>query len=312
MLQQVEIRNFQSLGRVDIPLRLFTVITGQSSAGKSAVVRAIEMLARNARGTDYITHGQATCSVSAGDGQVIARLTRSKTRGRDAYHLATLKDGEWKAVKYTKLAGGVPEPVAGALGITELNFAGQFDMPYLLNVPGTELARTLGELTNVSMVLNAAAEANRCRKQAARDLEAARERRDALLEQAQDFAGLPGRRKAAAAAEEALARLQGAAASLTRLTALAQRLATAERVAADARAEASRREPPSLARLEDLADRLRWLEDLSRRLGVAEKAAAGFAEDAWRAENDEVAAREALHDELKALGQCPTCGTIIS
>ena len=312
MLTRLEIRNFQSLGEVDIPLGMFTVITGPTSSGKSAIVRAARLLARNARGTGYITHGQTACSVSAGDGSVIVRLARSRTRGRDAYHVAALKDGEWETAKYTKLAGSVPEPVTGALGLSDLNFAGQFDMPYLLNVPGTELARTLGELTNVSMVLNAAAEANRRRKQAERDLKAARERCEGLLEQAQAFAGLPGRRKAAAAAEEALGRLRGAADASARLEALAQRLDRAEQAAAEARAAASRRRPPSLGRLDDLLGRLGRLDDLLGRLAAAEEAASRHGYDARRAEQDEADAREALHDELKALGQCPVCGSIVS
>jgi DNA repair exonuclease SbcCD ATPase subunit len=318
VLRRLEIRNFQSLERVDIPLGLFTVITGPTSAGKSAVIRAVRLLARNARGTDYITWGASSCSVAAGDGRMVARITRSRARGRDAYHLAHLvptpvSGGHgWTAAKYTKLNGQVPPQVTEALALGDLNFAGQFDMPYLLDVAGTGLARELGELTNVSMVLAAASEANRRRKQFERDLKAAVERRDALMEQAQAFAGLPGRRKAAAAAEEELGRLLEASASLERLRALTARLRAAETAAAEAAAEAARRAPPSIADLEDLARRAVLLEALLRRLREAEDAALELAVVA-RAEQDGVgAAHAALHDALKALGECPTCGSIIS
>jgi hypothetical protein len=206
----------------------------------------------------------------------------------------------------------VPDPVTEALGLSPLNFAGQWDSPYLLNMSGAALAQELGELTNVSLVLTAAAEANRLRKRFARDLEAAQARRAALLEQAQEFAGLPARRKAVQMAEEAFARLQGASAAHARLTALASRLRAAERAAADARAEMARQEPPSLARLEELSGRLGWLQDLARRLQASEEEAARFSAAAERAAAEEKSAHDAVHDALKALGTCPTCGSIVS
>jgi len=318
VLRRLEIRNFQSLESVDIPLGRFTVITGPTSSGKSAIIRAVRMLARNARGTDYITWGASSCSVTAGDGRVVVRLTRSRTRGRDSYRLARLvptpvSGGHgWTAAKYTKLNGQVPPQVTEALALGDLNFAGQFDMPYLLDMAGTGLARELGELTNVSMVLAAAGEANRRRKQAERDLKAAVGRRDALMEQAQAFALLPGRRKAVTAAEEALERLREASASLLRLEALTTRLEAAERAAAAARAEAARREPPSMEDLEDLARRALRLEDLARRLREAEKGKRALTGTAAAELSQVKAAHAALHNALKALGECPTCGSIIS
>lgn len=318
MLTRLEIRNYQSLAQVDIPLRPFTVITGATGSGKSALIRALRTLACNARGTDYITRGRAVCSVSVGDGRVIAAITRGRARGKDAYRLATLVPtpvaggSGWTAVKYTKLAGQVPPQVTQALGLSELNFAGQWEGPYLLTLSGAALAQTLGELTNVSLVLSAAAEANRRRKRLARDLELAQQRRDALQAQVQEFASLPARRKALKTAEEALERLRSADASLARLTALTGRLRAARAAADAARAEAARKEPPSLARLEALAGRLTCLKDLARRLESDRGDAARFRAQADAAAGDERAAHVGLHAALKACGQCPTCGSVIS
>jgi DNA repair exonuclease SbcCD ATPase subunit len=318
VLNRVEIRNYQSLGAVDIPLRPFTVVTGTNGAGKSAVFRALRTLACNARGTGYITRGRATCTVAASDGRILVAITRSTIRGRDAYQLARLaatpvRDGSgWRAVKYTKLAGQVPEPVTAALGLSELNFAGQWDSPYLLALSGTALAQTLGELTNVSLVLTAAAEANRRRKRFARDLELTQARKDALLAQAREFAGLADRRRALRAAEAALERLRAASAALERLTALAGRLRAARAAADVARAEASRREPPSLERLEHLAARHARLRELAARLAAARSDAARFSAAAAQADRDSQAAHDGLHAALKACGQCPTCGSVVS
>ena len=66
------------------------------------------------------------------------------------------------------------------LRLGPLNFAGQLDGPYLLGAAGTEIAQTLGSLTNVSMLFRAAVEAGRVRKGAERDAKGAEGRLEAL------------------------------------------------------------------------------------------------------------------------------------
>jgi exonuclease SbcC len=314
MLNRIEVRNYQSLRQADIALGKFTVITGPTGSGKSALFRAVLLLARNARGTSYVSRGQASCSVSAGDGRFIARVTRSAARGgKNEYRVARLvptpvKDGEgWTACTYTKLNSQVPPQVSELLGLTELNFARQLDPPYLLSLPGTEIARRLGDLTNVSLVLGAAAEAGRVRKQADRELDAARSRRKALLEEAQEFAGIRERRAACTAAEEALAVAQATSARAERLRALLGRLEVAEAAAAAARAEAARRAPPSTSRLEELAVRRARLRELAGGLAAAEGDAIRFRSQAGQARRDEVAAEAAIHRALADAGHCPVC-----
>jgi len=309
VLKRIEVRNFQSLRRADIPLGWFTVVTGPSGSGKSALFRAVMTLASNARGTSYVSHGQKTCSVAAEDGQWIARITRSVPRsgGKNEYRVA-VRDGDgWQVTPYTKLNSQVPAQVSGLLQLTELNFAQQLDPPYLLSLPGTEIARRLGDLTNVSLVLGAAAEANRVRKQHQRDLDAARERREALLAEAQEFAGLRERRSAVTAAGEALVRAQAAAVSAERLRALTGRLEAAERAAAEARAEAAGQAPPSLERLEALAGKRSRLRDLADDLAAAAGDAIRFRSQAGQARRDEVEAETAIHRALADAGQCPVC-----
>lgn len=58
MLTSVEIENFQSVRRARLELGRFTVVTGATGSGKSAVLRAIRLLAFNARGTSYIMRGE--------------------------------------------------------------------------------------------------------------------------------------------------------------------------------------------------------------------------------------------------------------
>jgi DNA repair exonuclease SbcCD ATPase subunit len=315
VLNRIEVRNYQSLHHADIPLGWFTVITGPTGSGKSGLFRAMMMLARNARGTSYISHGQASCSVATGDGRFVVRLTRSSARGgKNEYRVARLvptpvRDGEgWTAVTYTKLNGQVPAQVEDLLKLSELNFARQIpQVPFLLGLPGTEIARRLGDLTNVSLVLGAAAEAGRLRKRADRDLADTRARRDALVAEAQEFAGIKERRAACTAAEEALAAAQATAALAERLRALTARLEAAEAAESVARAEAARQAPPSLDRLNELAAAVARLRKLTGDLEAEEFEAAELADQARQAQEDERAAEEAIHAALADAGQCPVC-----
>jgi DNA repair exonuclease SbcCD ATPase subunit len=320
MLNRIEVRSFQSLHSADIPLGWFTVITGPTGSGKSALFRAMLLLARNARGTSYISHGHASCSVTTGDGRWIARLTRSSARGgKNEYRVARLAPAQaegvsgWAKSTYTKLNGQVPAQVEDLLQLSELNFARQIpQVPFLLSLPGTEIARRLGDLTNVSLVLGAAAEAGRFRKQAQRELDAARERRDALMGEAQEFAGIKERRAACTAAEEALAAAQATSSAAGRLRALTGRLEAAELAAAAARAEAASQAPPSLGRLEELAASVARLRELAGDLEAEEFEAAELADLARQARRDEQAAEEAVRKALADAGQCPVCGQAVA
>jgi exonuclease SbcC len=312
MLTKVEIRNYQSLSSAAVPLGGLTVVTGPNGSGKSAVLRALELLARNARGTSYITEAEKTCSVAAGNGDWITCITRSNApRGKNEYVTAVRAGGQWEKFRDTKLGGQVPERVTELLGLTDLNFARQLDPPYLLTEPGTAIARKLGDLTNVSLVFGAAAEANRRRKQYERDLKAARDRRDALMAEAQEFAGLGERRTACSAAETALERLQALAVRRDRLHVLTGRLEAAEAAAGEARAEARRQAPPSLAALDVLAVRRGRLRELAADLQAAGSDAARCTVIAARARQEEQAARDALHAALVKAGRCPTCGSAV-
>lgn len=320
MLNRAQVRNYQSLADADIELDWFSVITGPTGSGKSAFFRAMELLAFNARGTGYVTAGAKTCTVSAASERMMARITRSSARSvPDSYQLARYVGNpsgsagglNWTAVRYTKLGGQVPPQVTAELGLTPLNFASQWDPPFLLGLPGTQLAQRLGELTNVSLVLGAAATANRVRKQLARQLEEAAVRRDQLLAQVQQYAGLGERRKAVTAAEEALESYLAATRRLERLRALAGRLEAAEGVSRAAGQEAARQAPPSLEKLEGLAARLDRLQQLRQAVIGAEREITLSGAEVTRAAAAEVTAGAALHAALAAAGTCPVCGSAV-
>jgi len=181
-LHALSVRNFQSLHAVDLTLAPFTVIVGPSSSGKSALTRAIRTLVSNRRGTEWITHGERTASITAVTDNGTVTLTRSRITGSsDNAYLVTAagpspapteEDSENESRErsdrssrtYSKLGGDTPQDISDFLGIASnspINFAGQFDKPFLLDDPSSEVARALGALTNVDVIFAGARESNR-------------------------------------------------------------------------------------------------------------------------------------------------------
>jgi DNA repair protein SbcC/Rad50 len=305
VLITLEIENYQSLRKVSLKLGWLTVITGPTGSGKSAVIRAARHLVFNSRGTSYIRRGEKSCSVQllTDDGLGVAIVRGG--RGQDGYALDVL--GETR--KYTKLAGQVPEDVTRCLEMTKLNFASQFDGPFLLEESAGEVARVLGALTNVTVVFEAA------RKAATRKLRLGDQLKDRQAElgrlqaEAQSFTGLPGRLQSIQTAETAQKRLEGIQARAGRLEQLLAQQAAAQWVLQ--RAAAAVRPVPDLGKAEAACSRKNLLEDLltereSLRLRylTADSQKAAAAEQILGLEREH-------HRMLTEAGVCPVCGQAV-
>jgi len=314
MLRKLEIENYQSLRKLSLVLGRLTVITGPSSSGKTAAIRALRMLAFNARGTSYISRGQKSCRVALeldgiGDADHPDRveLTRSARGGGDAYCTERMADRRHSCgagMKYTKLGGQVPPQVSGMLRLAPLNFADQFDRPFLLDSSGGEVARTLGSLTNVIMIFRAGQEAGRRKLALSAELKARRAGLAALQERAQQFAGLAGRQAAVSEAESALASMGDAAARAQRLRELTAALGAAQ---AQAAAVTVPEVPDAGPMLAAAARSARLCALVAGHAGAHRQlAAAGQALASARADSAEAAAL--LRTLLEEAGYCPVCG----
>jgi DNA repair ATPase RecN len=220
MLTALSVRNFQSLHTVDVELAPLTVIVGQSSSGKSALVRALHALSHNRRGTEWITHGEQAASITAQTTRHSVTLTRTQKPGDgNAYVVAPL-DGSEPAARFTKLGASVPEAVTAALGIIPdgLTFARQHDMPFMLDDSAQSNANALGRLTNVHTIFQAAREANRQRTGHSSTLKTRATDLERIAAQSTRYAALPGQQSAIARAEEELSRAYRAARALQALT----------------------------------------------------------------------------------------------
>lgn len=306
-LDRVEIRNFQSLVKVDLDLGDFTVIVGPSSSGKSALIRAFRALASNVRGSGVITRGQKQAAITVRTPTHTVTLERTETGG--TYRLV---DGSGTELSFTKLNGGVPEHVTRALRIdpvpsggTSINFAAQFDRPYLLDESGAAVARVLGELTNVSTIFEAVRSANKRRLAASSLLKTRQADSEVVRGQLISFQGLSWRITRQQGIEVMFARAQALQAMIERLETANHKLELAEKTA---QRLAVLPTVPDSAELDEANNRYLELVAAIRAVPVLQNRLRSA-----RAERDTTAARAAeLEAQMTALlreaGACPTCG----
>lgn len=316
MLTSIHIRHFQSLHDVELPLDKFTVIVGPSSSGKSAFVRAFKALAYNVRGLTVLEHGENAMQVALdmGErGQVI--LTRGKSAANNSYVVdpprMPTRGRSSESQTFTKLGGSVPPEVSRALGIAPqdaLQFAGQFDRPYLLDAPASEVARVLGSLTNVTVIFEAAREANRQKLAAASTLRTRESDLDDIRTRAEGFRSLKAQKQALTEAQEHLSVAKKISTEITRLKDLADTLDT-EETSVKWLSGMVGIVVPDLERIEKAQERLQRFEKV-----LAE----------FRDARDDLRAAQAVRGEMESLverleaeyvevlheaGTCPTCGS---
>lgn len=306
-LERVEIRNFQSLRRVDLDLGAFTVIVGPSSSGKSALIRAFKAVASNVRGSSVITRGQKQAAITVRTKTHTITLERSETAG--TYRLA---DGSGTELTFTKLNGAVPEHITKALRIepvpstgSSVNFAGQFDRPYLLDESGAAVARVLGELTNVSTIFEAVRAANKRRLAASSLLKTRQADLEVVKGRMGGFLSLKWRQARLEAAETIHERAQALNARIDRLEKAVARLTTAEQAATRL---AVLPVAPDLTALNQASTRLRDLIAQLRAVIATTEKKRQVDDQVRKALAQEVRAENALAELLRQAGTCPTCG----
>jgi exonuclease SbcC len=306
MLTTLEITDFQSIHHLKLRLgRGLTVITGPTGSGKTAVIRALRLLAFNARGNAFIRHGQKLSKVDLiwddPSGPCMAGIERG-ARGKDACRLAI--PGQAGDKVFTKLGGKIPEEIIQALGLSDLNFAQQLDSPFLLTDTAGEVARRLGALTNVVLVFRAAQEADKRRLRLAGRLKDKEEELARLREEAQSYRGLLDRRRALETAEACHREYLEVQQRVIRFRELVGRLRAAEQ----ALASITLPEVPDVRGPEGIvqhAARLRYLVEQVRQWAAGEQSwivqAGALAQEQRKLE-------EEYHQLLVQAGQCPTCG----
>ena len=162
-LSKIEVNDFQSIEKTSLEFKerpsggSITTIVGASSAGKSALLRAANLWARNSSSVPVRIQSKKNATVKISG--VVGEHTVSVERGKS---LSTYKIDD---TTYSKAGTVAPEAVQKTLNLfsssPELHFAFQFDPPYLLSETGTTISSVLGYLTQASVLRDAMKEGNR-------------------------------------------------------------------------------------------------------------------------------------------------------
>lgn len=155
MIQKIKIKNFQSLKDVTISLGRVTVLKGVSDVGKSAVIRALYSFFNNSFNSEYAHNGNLPFGVAL------------QKDNRVAFGRRTTKGVEYKfdSVVYSKTAKKIPQDISNFLGIYPyaidvdmsvfFQIQKQFDQPFLLTESSITVAKIIGRISNLNIVLMA-------------------------------------------------------------------------------------------------------------------------------------------------------------
>lgn len=161
-LHKLIVDDFQSIEHAELEFKSrasggsITTIVGPSSVGKSALLRALYLWARNSSSVPVRAHSETgVTKITA----ILEDESVSIERGK------SLSNYYVGAEKYAKAGVSVPEEVQKIMGLNadtpELHYSTQFDKPYLLDETGAVVSAALGKLTKASLLRDAAKEGNR-------------------------------------------------------------------------------------------------------------------------------------------------------
>ncbi len=306
MIERIEVKHYQSLWDVDVPLGKFTVIVGPSGHGKSALIRAFKALCFNQVGARFITHGRpkAWVRLTFDDGKTV-EWEKPRDKG------ATYVSGDQE---YTRIGRAVPEDIENVLGIRRIvidkgltftpQFHSQHDLPLLLTESSTLAARALAKLTKLSVLVEAQMECRRDLKRVERAHTAAEEETERTKEQ---LDAMPNVRRA----HNVLDRANKVSRSVDKNLDTARQADIIVQDIAGSLLIADMTLPRS-EEITALAERVIALGDASNAVITAkqyEAAAEVSTQEITEAEGALVEVQEQYDALVKELGACPLCGS---
>lgn len=295
--------NFQSLKNIRVPVGQFTTIVGPSNLGKSALLRAIRALAKNASAPGLIRQGEKEFRVGVvfEDGTIETLDKGSKTSAFTIHH----PDG--KADLFAKAgATSVPDEVSQLWNLSDLSFTTQHDKPFLLAEPPSEVARVLGELTNASLLMEAVRESNRLRTEALAEAKARTKETEECKQQLLTFVGIKGRVKSL---ELARTLFEDAKAIITRQDALASLIKINDEITA-ALEHLNPQAMPTInfSEIDELEDKANRLNKLLSYYELVNHNLKEELQELTKTEQQLKSFENEIHELIQDSGQCPLCG----
>lgn len=143
MIKQLNIENFQSHKDTSLDfVEGVNVIIGASDCGKSAIIRALKLLAWNRPSGNEIrsTWGGKTSVEVFTDNAHVARI-------KDKEELYILGDQHFKAFRTD-----VPKEIQDTLNLTEINLQQQLDAPFLLSTSSGQVAQHFNSIAKLDQI----------------------------------------------------------------------------------------------------------------------------------------------------------------
>jgi DNA repair protein SbcC/Rad50 len=144
MISSIRIKDFQA--HKDFELSLdpsITTIQGNTDVGKSAILRALNWVCLNGlAGDSFIREGAKAASVSIVIGK--NKITRTKGKGKNTYKL--------NANVFKSFSTSVPDTIATVLGVSDINFQGQFDSPFWFCDTAGSVSKQLNAIVDLKVI----------------------------------------------------------------------------------------------------------------------------------------------------------------
>jgi hypothetical protein len=157
MIESIQIQNRQSHEDTTVHLHPgLNVIVGRGTSGKSAILRALRWPLENTAGTaqisrwimrepkgkskDLILDGETAVTVTKPQG-VLRRFRNQESNGYEV-HGKTLK----------AVGVSVPEEAKEFFNLSDVNIQGQFDPPFLISLPGSQVSAYLNRVVGIEEI----------------------------------------------------------------------------------------------------------------------------------------------------------------
>lgn len=203
----VRVKNYQSVNEADVPLGPLTVVVGDNTAGKSALLRAIESACFNETGVGFITYGESKTEVeltlSTDGAPTHCLLWRKKREGGATYDLWRYDPAELDVADkqhFSKLGAAVPPEVRKALGVIEIDVDKtltivpqvhkQGEFAFLIDRSEGQAARALARMTKLDVVVEAQGLIRTDVRRVNAELKATNDNIEGYERQLQEFDGL--------------------------------------------------------------------------------------------------------------------------
>lgn len=179
----VEIQNFQSIARVEFPIKGYTALVGRSNIGKSAIIRALTCALQGSNGTHFVRHNHQTCARKLKGAAKCSCFSSVKVthdngdtvlweKGDNVNQYTTTIGGETQVYSRVGRSGEPPPALEGyapiRVGDSKINLhvSSQHHPIFLLDLPGPTIAEVLGDVANVDNINTASKLVTKDRKDA--------------------------------------------------------------------------------------------------------------------------------------------------